>query len=172
IQHVYSQFYEYGPDLSYSFPGAGPGVLELYPAYSDLMTATDASGTSHSYVATEENFRVVREQESNNLIIPIVGDFAGTKALRAIGRYLSDHNRTVSAFYTSNVEQYLFQEDGVWQKFYANVAMLPADDRSVFIRSVANNAIQLAKPIRLSIPVLSPIRGLLAAFNGGRIGSY
>jgi hypothetical protein len=172
IQHVYVQFYERGPELSYSFPGASPGVLELFPAYADLMTATDAAGVSHSYVATEENFQALRELEARNLIIPIVGDFAGPKALRAVGRYIEEHERTVSAFYTSNVEQYLFQDKDAWKNFYANVAMLPTSERSVFIRSIANSAPITSGPMRLSIPQVSPIANVLAAFNDGKIASY
>ena len=37
----------------------------------------------------------------------------------------------MSAFYLSNVEQYL----GSWSNFCANVAGLPLDDKSTFIRA-------------------------------------
>jgi len=42
----------------------------------------------------------------------------------------------VSAFYLSNVEQYLFQ-DSKATAFYENVAQLPITDTSVFIRPYA-----------------------------------
>jgi hypothetical protein len=42
---------------------------------------------------------------------------------------------TVSAFYLSNVEQYLYQ-DRIWTNFCRNVATLPLDPTSTFIRSV------------------------------------
>jgi len=71
--------------------------------------------------------------EQNNLIVPIVGDFAGPKAIRAVGAYVREHGATVSAFYVSNVEQYL-QRNGVWQTFCANVASLPLAATSIFIR--------------------------------------
>ena len=45
----------------------------------------------------------------------------------------------VSAFYLSNVEQYLDRE-GLRPDFLCNVATLPLDDASTFIRSVRNNA--------------------------------
>src|SRR5207244_4049069 len=141
----------YGPNLSYSFPGASRGVLELFPAYSELMTATDSAGVPQSFVATEANFQALRELELNNLIVPIVGDFGGPKAIQSIGRYVQEHGATISAFYTSNVEQYLFQDDTAWKKFYANVRTLPIDDRSLFIRSVANNGPQTPGRIRLSL---------------------
>ena len=59
-----------------------------------------------------------------NLIVPVSGDFGGPKALRAIGAYLKAQGGTVSAFYVSNVEQYLFQ-DSKAAAFYENVATLP-----------------------------------------------
>src|SRR4029079_11242182 len=43
---------------------------------------------------------------------------------------------TVSAFYLSNVEQYLFRQAGSAANFYANVSSLPIDTTSAFIRSV------------------------------------
>ena len=92
------------------------------------MTTTDLAGHNHSYIATEENFRALREFERNNLLVPIVGDFGGDKAIRAVGRYLREHGATVNYFYTSNVEQYLFQSDA-WQRFYTNVATLPLDEQ-------------------------------------------
>ena len=39
----------------------------------------------------------------------------------------------MTAFYVSNVESYL-QRNGRWQAFCANVAALPLDDASIFIR--------------------------------------
>ena len=69
--------------------------------------------------------------------MPVIGNFAGPKALRAVGRYIRDHGATVSAFYVSNVEQYLFQ-DGSSTSSPKNVATLPVDDWSTFIRSVSS----------------------------------
>ena len=47
---------------------------------------------------------------------------------------MQTHGETVSAFYTSNVEQYLF-DDGIFDRFARTVAGLPRNRRSVFIRS-------------------------------------
>src|SRR6202040_973079 len=69
-----------------------------------------------------------------NLVVPIVGDFGGPKAIRTVARYLKDNNATVSAFYLSNVEQYLYQ-DNKWQGFCRSVSTLPLDSASTFIRS-------------------------------------
>ena len=63
-----------------------------------------------------------------------MGNFGGPKAIRAVAQYLKDHSAVVSAFYLSNVEMYLNQQD-LWEKFCSNVAALPLDDHSTFIRS-------------------------------------
>jgi len=109
------------------------------PSYDDLMTATDEHGVERSYLATEENYRFLKDLESRNLVVPVVGDFGGPKAIRAIAGYLKTNGATVTAFYLSNVEQYLYQ-DGKWNAFCRNVATLPLDNSSTFIRSESGAA--------------------------------
>lgn len=109
-------------------------AVRASPTYADLMTATDAAGVSRSYLATEENFAFLKDLESRNLVVPVVGDFGGPKAIRAVGAYLKSRGATVGAFYLSNVEQYLVQ-DGKWTAFCRSVATLPLDAGSTFIRS-------------------------------------
>src|SRR6185503_19788898 len=93
-----------------------------------------------SYLASEANYQFVRELEMKNLIVPLTGDFGGPKAIRSVGQYVKSHGTVVTAFYLSNVEQYLFQGNGNvnggWKNFYDNVATLPIDGTSTFIRSV------------------------------------
>jgi len=147
IAHVYSVFREFGPQLDYNsgsfrggFRGRGRGGM---PNYTELMTATDARGEKRSYLATEDNYRFLREMETKNMIVPLTGDFGGSKAIRSVGKYLKDHAATVTAFYLSNVEQYLFQgngnQNGGWTNFYDNVAALPLDITSTFIRSAGGS---------------------------------
>ena len=78
--------------------------------------------------------------------VPIVGDFAGPKALRATGAYLRERGATVSAFYVSNVEMYL-ERSGVWPAFCANVATLPLDAASIFIRPGGRGAASPFSPM-------------------------
>src|SRR5206468_252926 len=59
-----------------------------FPNYADLMTATDGAGTNWSYLASDKNYESVREMQRQNRIVPLVGDFAGPKALKAVGEYL------------------------------------------------------------------------------------
>jgi hypothetical protein len=107
------------------------------------------------------------------LIVPVVGNFAGPKALRAVGKYVRDHGSTVTAFYVSNVEQYLFQ-DGVFTDFARNVATLPVDDRSVFIRSVSER-FGYQGPNHWTdgrATALDPIRPFVRDFLAGKIRGY
>jgi hypothetical protein len=67
-------------------------------------------------------------------VVPVVGNFAGAKAIRAVGEYLKRRKSTVSVFYLSNVEQYL-RLQRTWNTFCANVAALPLDDMSTFVRA-------------------------------------
>ena len=130
IEYVYRSFYKFGPELHYtSSIGGRTGVN-----YGALMSSRDsATGGERSYLASENNFAIVKSLESRNLIVPIVGDFAGPKALRAVGGFLREHGATVTAFYVSNVEDYL-QRNGVWPQFCANVSTMPIDTMSIFIR--------------------------------------
>lgn len=178
IEYVHGAFFEGGPDLTYSYPG-GTGMGGRYgrrmPTYGELMVQTDSTGTARGYLASEESFRVLRELQRNNLVVPVVGDFAGPKALRAVGAYLRDHGTTVRAFYLSNVEQYLFRQDDDWRRFFANAATLPVDSTSVFIRAVFNGigyAYPNRNPTMRSVTLHSPIAATLRAVYEGRILSY
>lgn len=136
IRYIYQYFGQWGPELTYwmSGGGGGRGGFRNSPTYADLMVATDGAGVLRSYLSSEESYGVLKTLESKNLLVPVVGNFAGPKAIRAVGAWLKAHNGVVSAFYLSNVEQYL-NMDGIWNDFCANAARLPIDESSQFIRS-------------------------------------
>jgi hypothetical protein len=177
FEHVYSVFHQFGPELNYnSATGSGRiGRAGGMPNYAELMTASDRQGEKRSYLANEAHYRVIRDLEGRNLIVPLTGDFGGDKALGAVGRYLKDHNATVTAFYLSNVERYLFQitgnQNGGWRSFYGNVAALPLDSSSAFIRSISGGVRGGRFGMRLP-NVLASIEETLAAVNDGTIGTY
>jgi len=102
----------------------------LSPGYAYLMTVTDGRGKNWSYLASKENYERIRLMQQKNLIVPLVGDFAGTKAIRAVGQYLKHHDATVHVFYISNVEDYI----GARARYVANIASLPTDASSVLLR--------------------------------------
>jgi hypothetical protein len=173
IDYVYAAFFAAGPDLNYSFQTFSPAGGRM-PTYADLMTADDGQGENRSYLANETNYRLLQRMHRKNLIIPLVGDFAGDKAISMVAQYLRDHEAAVSVFYTSNVEQYLFQQAPDWNRFYINVGALPLEPSSTFIRSVSANRpmrVPLRGPGRF-ISVLCSVRDLMTAFNSGHIHYY
>ena len=173
IQYVFSSFYSGGPDLTYN--GVTGGFGRRMPSYAEMMQMTDEEGINRSYLGTEENFRILQDFQKKNLIVPVVGDFAGSRAIRAVAVYLKQHDAFVSAFYVSNVEQYLFQQGDDWSKFYRNVETLPLDATSSFIRSVFNGQALTSQPSGFglrSVSLLSSIPELLKAFNDGEVRTY
>jgi hypothetical protein len=100
-----------------------------------LILETDLQGNRGNFLAQEQDYQFVRDLQERNRVIPVVGDFTGHKALAAVADYLRKNNYTTSAFYTSNVEEYLYGDD-IFGKFVENLRKFPISDRSVFIRSV------------------------------------
>jgi len=132
VATVYHAFYYYGPRISYGSSRGGPNISGV--SYADLMMTRDSvSGAERSYLASEDSFAFLKMMHSRNLVVPLVGDFAGPKALRAVGAYVRERGATITAFYVSNVESYLYR-NGVWPNFCANVATFPLEESSVFIR--------------------------------------
>ncbi len=137
LHAVLDAFVQFGPAITTrGAPGRGGGGGGSR-GFADLTGwSSDASGTAQSFLSTEEHFRTVKSLHERHLIVPVSGDFGGPKALAAIAAYVREHRATVTAFYVSNVEQYLFQ-DGKQGAFYDNVRALPITDASVFIRPYA-----------------------------------
>jgi hypothetical protein len=166
LHYVYSTFYSLGPGINYQ------GNSDATPTWWDLQVETDMAGAQRSYMAIEANYRFLKGMQERNLIVPLVGDFGGPKALRAVGKYLADNGETVTAFYLSNVEQYLFQSDA-WLYFYRNVGTMPLDSASTFIRSVFNNQGGMRFNARGgNINLLGSMAEQIRMFNEGRLTSY
>ena len=140
LKWVFDAFFMHGPTITTrsgsgggggGFGGGGGGNQSTF---ADLTGySNDDSGTPRSFLSNEENFAYVKDLHARNLVVPVSGDFAGPKAIRAIGSWLKDRGGVVSAFYVSNVEQYLFRESKA-AAFYENVATLPISEESIFIR--------------------------------------
>jgi hypothetical protein len=128
IKFVFDHFYTYGTSINYSSNRGGRAMA----TYRQLMTTNDGTGAQRSYLASEEAFKFMQDLESKNLLVPVVGDFAGPKALRAVGSYIRERGETVMAFYLSNVEDYL-PMGGTWERFCNNVSTLPLTESSTYI---------------------------------------
>lgn len=165
LRYVYEQFVSGGPSLR--FVSSRPG--NWYPTFAELQVATDGQGVRHGYLATEDAFRQLKAMEERNAIVPVVGNFGGPKALRAIGAYVASHHAVVSVFYTSNVERYLFQ-GGLWPTFIGNVAALPLDENSTFIRSCFDNCSSFGGS--RSVTLLGSMQALIDDVRAARVRSY
>ncbi|HMV49736.1 MAG TPA: hypothetical protein PLD20_13265 [Blastocatellia bacterium] len=133
LEHVYQTFRDEGLDISYQVGQFRGGN---FPVLKDLILQTDLNGKLGNYLARVEDFEFMRGMHEKNLIIPVVGNFAGRTAIAAVGDYLKKNGLTVTAFYLSNVEQYLFM-DQLFADFANNVKKLPITDKSLMIRSAS-----------------------------------
>jgi hypothetical protein len=130
IEYVLGAFSKDGLRINYSRRLESLGNPQN-PAFSELMTATDATGQPRSFLASEESFQFVKALQTKNLVVPLVGNFAGPRAIRAVGGYLREHNATVSLFYGSNVYGYLKPPETL--AFCRNLASLPHDAESLYV---------------------------------------
>jgi hypothetical protein len=130
IDRALKAFHDDGPRIQ--FWGARSVDTEtVRPSYRELMTSLDWSGQTRSFLASEGAFRFVQKLHSRNLIVPVVGDFAGPTAIRRVGDYVRTHGDVVQTFYGSNVGVYLNNQQT--RAFCGNLASLPATRRAWFI---------------------------------------
>lgn len=148
-----------------------------YPSFGQLLMATDRAGRQLSYIASEDAFQFVRSMQLHDQIIPVVGNVAGNKAMRTIAQYATAHRLVLSAFYLSNVEQYLITRDGGFDAFAANVKAIPHDSTSVIIRSYfgrfgATHPLYVPGIANLSTSMIEPVDSFLRRYASGSIRSY
>jgi hypothetical protein len=133
IARIHEEFFTAGLDLKFTSHNRSPRAY--YPSYRDLLLEKDLTGKQCNYLVVEDDFQFMRSLENRNLLIPTVGNFAGDKALREVGKVLKERGEKVTAFYTSNVEYYLMG-DTSFDRYADNVRSWPIDPRGVLIRSV------------------------------------
>jgi hypothetical protein len=165
VVRFHQAFVSAGPSLRFNTHGRAPAWYD--PEYRQLLLATDRTGRQSSFLAHEEDFRFVKSLEDRNLVVPVVGDLAGPKALAAIGEWVKGNGETVSAFYTSNVEQYLF-EGGTFNAFSRTVAGLPRGEKSVIVRSFFRGSL----PQSVAGYHTTQLAQFIDRFVAARFGSY
>jgi len=136
LAYVFNSFYRGDLRTAFRMPGDNYGGYwgARFPNLADLILATDGNGRMGNFLVLKSDYEFVRNLHEQNRIIPVVGDFGGAKALAAVGSYLRQNGYILSAFYTSNVEQFLF--DGrAFPYFVSNVRKMPINEKSVIIRA-------------------------------------
>jgi hypothetical protein len=173
IRRFHDEFIRQGLDLRFTTLGQPP--RPFYPTFGELLAARDLAGQAGSYLARSDDFTYLKALQEANRVIPVVGDLAGTKAVRAIGEEVRARGLTVRAFYVSNVEFFLAQ-DGTFERFAETIAGLPMDEYSVLIRSVFPQGLvrrhPQAQPGDYSTQVLVRMRDVSEAVRAGGYGSY
>ena len=170
IDKFHAAFVEDG--LSLRFHSFGRPPQNYYPNYRELLLETDRKGRKRSFLASEEDFQFVRSLEARDRVIPVVGDLAGTHALAAIGHWMNEKNERVSAFYVSNVENYLFR-GGNFSSYMDNLKGLPHNNRSVIIRSIFGGySLPESVPGYYSTSTVQELNEMLANYTAGRYRTY
>jgi hypothetical protein len=171
IERIHRTFVDAGPGLRYNSHGRAPRAS--YPTYRQLLLEKDRSGRRSNYLTTEEGYRLLREMEQRNLIVPVVGDFAGDHALRDIATWLRQNGLEVSAFYLSNVEFYLWQ-DRTFGRFASNVATLPFNDTTVMIRSLFGRVYGHPQAVigYNSTQLMQSMKGFVGEWQAGGYATY
>ncbi|MFN7944373.1 MAG: hypothetical protein U0Z53_03400 [Blastocatellia bacterium] len=170
LEYILKSFRQDGLEISFRLNGGWQ--QGYFPTLKEIIAAQDQNGKTGNFLASADDYDFVRGLHLKNLIIPINGDFGGKKALASIGAYLRQQGLTVTAFYTSNVEQYLF-DGSSFAAFANNVRKLPVNDQSLFIRSVLDRYMHPAHvPGHLFTMLLQQIPVFLRDFDEGRYEYY
>ena len=169
IEGIYREFFDQQLDIR--FRSFGRPSFRFYPSFKDIVLERDLEGNLGNYLNSEADFQYLKQMHRRNLIVPVVGDFAGPKALRTIGDYLKGRGETVSVFYVSNVEFYLIR-NGVFDRFAENVQQLPLSDQSLFIRAYFRFPHPERRPGYVSATLLQHMRRFIENRNAGNYQSY
>jgi hypothetical protein len=85
---------------------------------------------------------------------------------------MEDRGERLSAFYVSNVEDYLFR-DRRFADYIRNLESLPHDARSVLIRSTFGRwAVRDADPDYYTTSTIQKVSELVEGFSGGKYQTY
>jgi hypothetical protein len=169
IARFHRRFVDAGLSLQFNSRGRPPQYD--YPTLRDLLLEVDRDTVRRTFLATDADFQFVKSLQASDRIVPIVGDLAGSGALAKVGSYLDGRGLRVAAFYTSNVEFYLFRDGGA-RAFMNNLARLPRHPSSVIIRSVFPGGGARLVAGYNSASVTQPIQALLDGYQQGRFRQY
>jgi hypothetical protein len=173
IAAFHRPFIEDGLSLIFSARGRVPAPY--YPTLRMLLAETDGAGHQRAFLAHEAGYQFLRELQARDRVVPVVGDVSGPRAMAAIAREITARGTTLSAFYISNVEQYLFQ-DGRFPAFVQNLERFPKTPRSTMIRSVFPSGFRgylpQASPDTYSTSLTQPLGLMLSDLAAGKYRGY
>jgi hypothetical protein len=88
IRDIYKEFFD--DQFEIRFRSYGRPMYHFYPSFKEIALEKDLEGHWGNYLNSEEDFNFLKRLQERNLIIPVVGDFAGPKAVRSIGNYIRE----------------------------------------------------------------------------------
>jgi hypothetical protein len=137
LEYIYVSFFNRGFTIGFDMDGLGGRRYGHLPNLKEILAQRDLNNKQGNFLAVTDDYNFVRDMHKRNMIIPIVGDFAGKKALAQIAAYLRKNKYTLTVFYLSNVEIVLLEWNGsdMFADFVENVKKMPFHDKSLLIRS-------------------------------------
>ena len=171
IDRFHAAFTQAG--LSLQFTSTGRPAREYYPTYRDLLLETRSQGPQALLPGFGGRLPVRARARR-----PRRGHSGGRRpersARRRRGRPADGRSaaRSSSAFYVSNVENYLFR-NGAYTRYIENLKRLPHSDRSVLIRSIFGGySLPESAPGYYSTSTVQNLNELLANCAAGKCRSY
>ena len=129
VARIHDAFFARGLSLAFTMKNGTGG----YPTLGQMLAARDPGGAEGSFLASEERYGRVRRRVVANRVVPVTGDFGGRHALAEVAADMRARGLLLGAFYTSNVEQYLFDQH-TYGAFVESVRAMPRDDASLLVR--------------------------------------
>lgn len=171
IEFIYRSFFE--GQLGLRFKSHGRPPMAHHPSYRSLLLARAPDGSFAHFLSRPGDYEFVRSLAGRGRLVPVVGDFAGPHALKAVGEFARAQGETVSAFYVSNVEFYLMRS-GSFASYVENVRSLPISETSRLIRAYFSYGYPhpAALPGHRSTLVRQKISRFLELYDEGAYGDY
>jgi hypothetical protein len=171
LEFTYRSFFD--EQLGLRFKSHGRPPMPYHPTYRTLLLAEDLDGRPSHFLSRPDDYDHVRMLAREGRLVPVVGDFAGPHALKAVGKFAREQGETVTAFYVSNVEFYLLR-GGLFPSYVENVRALPLSKSSQFIRAYFSYGYPHPAAIagHRSTLVRQRIGRFLELFDRGAYGDY
>jgi hypothetical protein len=160
LRAIHRAFFE--AQLELRFETFGRPLQLHHPTDRELIRARTPGGEPANFLATREGYETVRALARARRLVPVVGDFAGTHALPAIGAFAARLGERITTIYTSNVEYYLI-DAGTFGRWIDNVRSLPLAGDARFVRACFHygRSHPAALPGHRSTLVVQPVRDTL-----------
>ncbi len=154
---------------------AGPGpdarflALRMYPPIGRFIAMKTRSGRPGHWLADDSLYMAMRQLQQADALLPVVADWAGSRAMPKTAAYLSKKRSKVGCVYVSDVEFFLFRA-GSFDRYVANLVRLPIADEAVIVRTSTR---EIDHPERMagnsSTTIVCSLPAFLEAARAGKL---